>query len=143
MQQGTVRFVGAGGADMDTRYSLSHFFIGKAEGSSIGAGLLCLPPHTRPLPLQLRAPLRTLSVPGTHPLWTHLHLHPQAQCQGSRFRVFLPLFLEAHSRHFPPLSQGPHMQEHQIICISGLINAWESARGHSFVVPGTLLRGKK
>ena len=62
------------------------------------------PLHARPLPLQRRALLRVLSLARTDPRRTHSYIWPQAECRGSRFRVFpqlRPVCIPPHARPLP------------------------------------------
>ena len=101
----------------DSKYCTSRFFIEKVEGPGIArhpsaacaSAPLCFPPPARPLPLQRLAPLRVHSLARTHPRRFQSHISPQAQCPGSRFRVFPPLGPGARLRHLPPPSWGSDM----------------------------------
>jgi hypothetical protein len=90
------------------------------------------PPRARPLPLQRRAPLRIFSLSGVDLLRTPLYFRPQALCRGSLFRPFPPRFPDARLRRFPPPFQGPHVHGYPLRIVSGLNNARESVRAHSF-----------
>ena len=67
----------------------------------------CLPRHTRPLPLQRRAPLEVISLAQTDPRRTHLDIRSQALCQDSRSRIIPPLCPGMRLRRLPLQWRAP------------------------------------